>query len=195
MKRGFDILFSLFFIILFFPFMFLIAVFIIADSRGGALFRQTRVGKNSRQFRLLKFRTMKVDAEKSGQITIGARDERITRVGYYLRKYKIDELPQLLNIFIGDMSVVGPRPEVPRYVALYNDEQKKVLTVRPGLTDFASLKYFSESELLARSENPEKTYITEVMPTKLRLNKEYIENVKFSTDLRIIWQTIVRIFS
>ena len=145
MKRIFDIFFSLFFILLLLPFGLGISIAIAIDSKGGVFFKQIRVGKKGKHFGLYKFRTMRPDSESKGQITVGARDNRITNVGYFLRKYKLDELPQLLNILFGQMSVVGPRPEVPKYVALYNKEQLKVLDVLPGLTDYASLEYFSEN--------------------------------------------------
>lgn len=134
-------------------------------------------------------------AEAQGQLTVGMKDNRITKAGYILRKYKIDELPQLLNIFLGDMSVVGPRPEVPKYVAMYSAEQRQVLSVRPGLTDYASLEYFKENELLAAADNPEKTYIDEVMPAKLALNMKYIHDMSILVDIQIIWRTIKAIFS
>ena len=137
---------------------------------------------------------MKPDSEKSGQLTVGMRDNRITKVGYFLRKFKMDEVPQLFNVLIGDMSVVGPRPEVRKYVELYDVNQKKVLTVRPGITDYASLYYFKENEILAKSNNPEQTYIEEVMPEKLKLNLDYVENHSFMGDCKIILKTIFRIF-
>ena len=194
-KRLFDIFFSLIMLVILSPVFLFIIVAVIVDSRGGAFFGQTRIGKNEEPFKLWKFRTMRPDSENKGQLTIGARDSRITRVGFVLRKYKIDELPQLWNVFVGEMSMVGPRPEVPRYVAMYNQEQKGVLSVKPGITDYASLLYFEESELLAKSANPEQTYISEVMPAKLRLNLEYIRSNSFGGDLRIIAQTVKRMFS
>jgi lipopolysaccharide/colanic/teichoic acid biosynthesis glycosyltransferase len=151
------------------------------------------VGKNGKHFGLFKFRTMEPKADAQGTLTIGSRDPRITRVGYSLRKYKVDELPQLLNVLIADMSLVGPRPEVPEYTLLYTPDQKRVLDVRPGITDYASLLYFHESELLAESEDPRKTYLEEVMPAKLALNLEYINRRSFGEDLRIIAKTIGRI--
>jgi lipopolysaccharide/colanic/teichoic acid biosynthesis glycosyltransferase len=138
---------------------------------------------------------MRPMAEAQGQLTVGMKDNRITKAGYVLRKYKIDELPQLLNIFLGDMSVVGPRPEVPKYVAMYSTEQRQVLSVRPGLTDYASLEYFKENELLAAADNPEKTYIDEVMPAKLALNMKYIHDMSILVDIQIIWRTVKAIFS
>lgn len=138
---------------------------------------------------------MRPDTEKAGKLTIGSKDPRITGVGAILRKYKIDELPQLFNVLIGDMNLVGPRPEVPEYVAHYTPEQRKVLSVKPGITDYASLLYFNENEVLGQSPNPLETYLNEVMPAKLKLNLEYIENRSFAEDLKIIFKTIKRIFS
>lgn len=194
MKRLFDILFSLVFLILFLPFFLVISILIILDSKGGAFFRQVRVGKNERTFKLWKFRTMRPMSESAGQITVGMRDPRITNIGYFLRKYKLDELPQLINILVGEMSVVGPRPEVPKYVEMYSEEQKKVLSVRPGLTDFASIDFVNENEILAKSEDPEKAYIEEIMPLKLNLNLKYISEMSLSTDFKIIFGTIKAIF-
>lgn len=190
MKRLFDLFFSIVFITVFAPLFLCIAILIKFDDGGAIFFRQLRVGKNSRPFYLWKFRTMKPNSESSGQITVGARDLRITRIGFYLRKYKIDELPQMWNIVLGDMSVVGPRPEVPKYVALYSESDKIVLSIRPGLTDYASLDYFSENELLAASSDPEKTYREEIMPAKLKLNKRYIQEMSLGTDLKIIARTV-----
>ena len=158
------------------------------DSKGGAFFSQTRVGKDGKHFQLLKFRTMRPASESKGQLTVG-KDPRITKVGHTLRKYKLDEIPQLFNILKGDMSVVGPRPEVPKYVALYNEEQKKVLAVRPGLTDLASIEYINENEVLSKSTNPEETYIKEIMPHKLKLNLVYIKKQSFFFDLQLIFKT------
>ncbi len=154
---------------------------------------QTRVGKNNVDFKLYKFRTMHKDAEKKGLLTVGGRDPRVTPIGYYLRKYKLDELPQLLNVLIGDMSLVGPRPEVRKYVDLYTESQKKVLSVQPGITDFASIQFFNENELLAKSKTPEQTYINEIMPHKLTLNLKYIESMSLITDFKIIVNTLVKI--
>jgi len=156
---------------------------------------QSRVGKNNRDFQLFKFRTMFVGSEKKGLLTVGATDSRITPIGIYLRKHKLDELPQLLNVLFGSMSFVGPRPEVRKYVDLYNEEQKKVLLVKPGITDLASIEYFNENDLLAQSQNPEETYIKEVMPAKLSLNSQYISEQSLRTDLRIILKTLERILS
>ena len=192
LKRLFDILFSLTGLILFFPFGLIIAVFIIAGSRGGVFFVQARVGKNNQDFHLLKFRTMRKNAEKAGLLTVG-NDSRITATGKFLRKYKLDEFPQLINVLIGNMSLVGPRPEVRKYVELYSEEQKKVLRVKPGLTDYASIEYINENELLGKSADPEKTYIEEVMPAKLKLNEKYLANVTVWHDLKIIGRTFLKI--
>ncbi len=194
-KRLFDIVFSLLLILLLLPLFICISIMISMDSRGGVFFRQTRVGFHEKTFKLWKFRTMRPNAESSGQLTVGARDSRITKVGFILRKYKIDELPQLWNVFIGKMSIVGPRPEVPKYVNQYTVEQKRVFEIKPGITDYASLLYFSESELLATSSDPENTYIAEIMPAKLKLNLEYLRNHSFRMDLGIILKTIAKIFS
>ena len=193
MKRAFDIVSCTLAVLVLFPFGLIIALCIVCGSKGGVFYRQTRVGRNGKDFKLLKFRTMRPNADQQGLlITVGA-DSRITRIGGFLRKYKIDELPQLLNIIKGDMSVVGPRPEVRRYVELYDERQRRVLTVRPGLTDYASLQYISESELLAKSDDPEKTYIEEIMPAKLELNLQYIEKQSLGEDLSIIFKTIGKI--
>ncbi len=195
LKRLFDIVCSLLGLIILSPFLVFIALLVGFTSKGGVFYLQERIGKNQKPFKLFKFRTMRVNSDSKGLITIGGRDPRITAVGYYLRKHKIDELPQLLNVFFGTMSLVGPRPEVRKYVELYNEEQKKVLAVKPGITDYASLEYFSENELLAKSVNPEETYIKEVMPAKLKLNKKYIAEAGLLTDLKIIFRTFKRIIS
>jgi hypothetical protein len=153
-----------------------------------------RVGLNGKAFALLKFRTMRQDSDKKGLLTVGANDNRITKAGYYLRKFKLDELPQLYNVLIGDMSLVGPRPEVQKYVDMYDEVQRHVLDVKPGITDYASLEYFEENELLAKSSDPERTYIEEVMPAKLKINLAYIPKASLGEDLKIIFLTIKRIF-
>ena len=193
-KRCFDIVMALIGLILLLPFFILIALAIVVDSKGGVFYRQERIGKNRVPFLLLKFRSMATGADKNGLLTVGANDSRVTNVGLFIRKYKLDELPQLVNIFIGDMSFVGPRPEVQKYVDKYSEEQLNVLQVRPGLTDYASLEYFNENELLSKSPNPEETYIQDVMPAKLKLNFKYIENQGLITDLMLIFRTIKRIF-
>jgi lipopolysaccharide/colanic/teichoic acid biosynthesis glycosyltransferase len=190
MTRLFDIIFSFIGLILLSPFLIIIAIWIKLGSPGPVLYRQVRVGLNGIDFRLLKFRSMHIHADKVGLLTVGVRDNRITNAGYYLRKYKIDELPQLINVLLGDMSLVGPRPEVRKYVDLYSELQKKVLLVRPGITDMASIAYKKENELLARSPNPEKTYIEEIMPQKLKLNMIYMENPGLANYFKIIFKTI-----
>ncbi|MGE0561438.1 MAG: sugar transferase [Flavobacteriales bacterium] len=193
-KRFFDIIFSLIGLLFLLPFFILIGLIIVIDSKGGVFYQQNRVGKNSKDFGLFKFRTMKPDSDKKGLLTVGGRDPRITAIGYHLRKYKLDELPQLINVLIGDMSLVGPRPEVRKYVDLYDKEQLQVLQVKPGITDYASIEYFNENELLGKSSNPEETYIKEVMPEKLRINLKYIEEYSIFTDFKIIFKTIGKIF-
>lgn len=194
-KRFFDIIFSLGGIIILSPFFVLIAIAVALESRGGIFFKQIRVGKDGVDFCLYKFRTMKPHSEKLGQLTIGARDNRITRMGYFLRKYKLDELPQLFNVIVGDMSVVGPRPEVRKYVNLYSAEQLNVLKVKPGITDYASICYFNENDLLAQSKNPEQTYIQQIMPDKLRINLEYVNKIGVFQDFKIITTTALRILN
>ena len=191
-KRISDVVASVMVLIILSPLFFVISIWILLDSKGGVFYRQVRVGKNQKEFGLYKFRSMKVDADKSGQLTIG-EDNRITKSGKFIRKYKIDEFPQLLNIIFGQMSVVGPRPEVPKYVAMYTAEQLKVLDVLPGLTDYASIEYFNEQEVLGKSTDPEKTYINEVMPHKLKLNLKYVKDVSFKTDTKIIFKTLGKI--
>jgi lipopolysaccharide/colanic/teichoic acid biosynthesis glycosyltransferase len=192
-KRLFDILFSLIGFLILLPFLLFISITIVLDSRGGIFYRQFRVGKNNIDFKIYKFRTMRTGSDKKGLLTIGDKDSRVTNVGYFLRKYKIDELPQLLNILVGDMSFVGPRPEVRKYVDLYNQEQLKILSVRPGLTDFSSLDFIDESEILSQSSNPEETYIQEIMPAKLELCKKYIIEQSFKTDTKILLTTVLKI--
>ncbi len=195
LKRLFDIVLSFLGLILLLPLLIVIGVCVSVSSKGGVFYRQERVGLNGKLFKLYKYRSMRIDADKSGLLTVGSRDVRITKIGYFLRKYKLDELPQLLNVLLGDMSLVGPRPEVKKYVDLYTLQQQKVLQVRPGITDYASLAYFEENELLAKSNNPEKTYIEEVMPTKLKLNERYIGEAGLITDVKIILKTLRRILS
>ncbi|MBK9537710.1 MAG: sugar transferase [Flavobacteriales bacterium] len=194
-KRLFDLVFSATALLLLLPLLLVLAAAVAMGSPGGALFRQERVGLNGRSFQLLKFRSMRPGSEAEGQITIGGNDPRITRVGRVLRKTKLDELPQLWNVLLGDMSLVGPRPEVPRYVALYSPEQRTVLSVRPGITGASSLAYFEESELLARSSDPHRTYVEKMMRDKLALEIEYVRTRSFGMDLAILWRTFVRLFS
>lgn len=193
MKRIFDLFFSIVFIVLLSPVFILFSLLIVLDSPGGIFYRQLRVGKGGKEFFLIKFRTMKPGADRSSLLTVGSRDSRITRFGYFLRKYKLDELPQLFNIICGDMSIVGPRPEVRKYVNLYNEEQRHVLSVLPGLTDYASLQYINESDLLSQSTDPEALYMNEIMPAKLKLNLQYISERNFGKDVKIILITIKRI--
>ena len=193
MKRFIDIVASGLGLLVLSPIFFILAVWIKLDSKGPVFYRQVRVGKNNKDFRIYKFRSMRVGADKGSLITIGGRDPRVTVSGYYIRKYKLDELAQLINVFIGDMSLVGPRPEVRRYVNLYDEKQKKVLTVRPGITDYASIEYMDENVLLERSDNPDKTYIEEIMPAKIRLNMQYINNSTLIEYFKIIFLPIFKI--
>lgn len=193
MKRLFDIFFSLVGIILLSPFYLIAAVLIMLDSKGGILFRQERVGKGGEIFKVFKFRTMRPDSFSKGALTVGSRDPRITKIGYYLRKYKLDELPQLFNVLFGDMSFVGPRPEVQKYTDLYTQEQRAVLSVKPGITDYASIKFRNENDLLSASDDPEKLYIEEIMPEKLALNMKYINDNSVLKDIRIIFDTLYTI--
>jgi len=190
LKRTFDIIFSFLGLLLLTPFIIIISIIIKAGSTGPAFYIQSRVGRNNKDFGLYKFRSMKKESDRSGLLTVGDRDPRITGAGYYLRKYKLDEIPQLLNVFKGDMSFVGPRPEVRKYVVLYSEEQMKVLNVRPGITDPASIKYRNENELLAGAENPEKYYVNEIMPDKIRINLEYLNDRSFFSDVKIILKTL-----
>jgi lipopolysaccharide/colanic/teichoic acid biosynthesis glycosyltransferase len=195
LKRIFDIVVSILILLIFFPFGSVISILILISSKGGIFYRQARVGLNNVDFKLLKFRTMRPESDKLGQLTVGMRDPRITKIGYFLRKYKLDEFPQFFNVLRGEMSIIGPRPEVREYVEHYSDEQLKVLLVKPGITDYASLHYFKENEILGLSEDPVKTYIQEVMPAKLALNKKYVEEQSFFVDLKIMWQTFLKIVS
>ena len=192
LKRIFDITLSLLGLIILLPFMLIIAIFIKLDSKGPVFFKQLRVTKNGREFKIFKYRTMRVGSDKYSQITVG-KDDRITKIGLFLRKYKLDEIPQLINVFIGDMSLVGPRPEVPKYVALYTEEQREILKVRAGITDYASIEFSNENDLLALEEDPEKAYIEKVMPKKIELNKKYLSEISILTDIRIILLTIKKI--
>ncbi len=193
MIRLFDILFSTIGLLILSPLFLIIYIIIIIESKGGGFYSQTRVGKNGIPFAIYKFRSMRTDADKHGLITVGGRDPRITRIGYYIRKYKIDELPQLWNVLVGDMSLVGPRPEVQKYVDLYTEEQRKVLSVRPGITDYASIEYVDENILLAKSDDPDRTYIEVVMPAKIKLNMKYINNKSLKEYFKIIFLTLAKI--
>jgi lipopolysaccharide/colanic/teichoic acid biosynthesis glycosyltransferase len=194
-KRLFDITSSCTGLILLSPVFLFLAVWIKLDSKGPVFFRQVRVGKNGKDFKIYKFRSMRRGADKKGLITVGGRDPRITRSGYYIRKYKLDELPQLINVFVGDMSIVGPRPEVRKYVNLYTADQLKVLSVKPGITDMASIKYRNENELLEKSDDPDKMYIEVIMPDKLKHNLEYIKNKSFLYDIKLTFLTFKKIIS
>jgi lipopolysaccharide/colanic/teichoic acid biosynthesis glycosyltransferase len=195
MKRIFDILFSSFILLCFLPFGLIISFLIAFSSPGGILYRQERIGKGGIPFFILKFRSMRTDSDTKGKLTVGMRDPRITSIGFFIRKYKLDEFPQFVNVLKGEMSVVGPRPEVKEYVDLYNEDQRKVLQVKPGITDYASLYYFKENELLAQSIAPQKTYIEDIMPAKLKLNEKYLENPTVFHDLKIIFKTFAKILT
>ena len=193
MIRFFDFILSLVGLVVLAPIFIVLAIWIKIDSKGPVFYRQVRVGQNSIDFGLFKFRSMVVDADKKGLITVGGRDPRITRSGYFIRKYKLDELPQLINVLVGDMSLVGPRPEVRKYVDLYTDEQQKVLSVKPGITDYASIEYMDENEILGKSNDPEKTYIEEIMPEKIKYNMKYINNKNLFEYFKIILLTVLKI--
>jgi len=193
MQRFFDVIISFIGLIILLPIFFFIAIWIKCDSKGPIFYKQVRVGKNGVDFYLYKFRSMRVGADKKGLITVGGRDPRITYSGYFIRKYKIDELPQLLNVLKGDMSIVGPRPEVRKYVDLYTDEQRLVLSIRPGITDYASIEYIDENEILGKSSDPEKTYIEDIMPEKIKYNMKYINNKTLFEYFKIIFLTGLKI--
>ena len=193
MIRFFDFILSLVGLVVLAPIFIVLAIWIKTDSKGPVFYKQVRVGQNGIDFGLFKFRSMVVDADKKGLITVGGRDPRITRSGYFIRKYKLDELPQLINVLVGDMSLVGPRPEVRKYVDLYTDEQQKVLSVKPGITDYASIEYMDENEILGKSSDPEKTYIEEIMPEKIKYNMKYILNKNISEYFKIIFLTLLKI--
>ena len=177
------------------PLFLVLAVWIKCDSSGPVFYRQVRVGRNNRDFRLYKFRSMRVGSDKKGLITIGGHDPRVTRSGYYIRRYKLDELPQLINVFAGNMSLVGPRPEVRKYVDLYTPEQMHVLDVRPGITDLASIRYRNENELLERADDPDRYYVDVIMQDKLRINLEYVADHSFLKDIKLIGMTFRAILS
>ena len=189
LKRLFDIVASGCGLIVLSPLFIVLAIWIKLDSKGPVFYRQVRVGRGNRDFRLYKFRSMRVGADKQGLITVGGRDPRITRSGYFIRKYKLDEFPQLINVFVGDMSLVGPRPEVRKYVDMYTPEQLRVLSVRPGITDLASIRYRNENELLEQAEDPDNYYEQVIMQDKLRINLEYVDNHSFVNDIKLIFMT------
>lgn len=192
-KRCFDIICSIIGLIILAPFLLLISILIKLDSKGPILFIQGRVGKNNIDFNIYKFRTMRMQSETKGLLTLGNHDSRITKVGYLLRRYKIDEFPQLINILKGDMSFVGPRPELRYYVNFYNEDDMKIFVVRPGITGLASLKYRNEVELLKAAKNPEEFFINTIIPDKLKFNKDYIKNRNFFFDLKLIFMTIIKV--
>jgi len=190
MIRLFDILFSILGIIILLPVLIIIYILIIAESKGGGFYIQKRVGKDGIDFNLLKFRSMHVGSDRQGLITVRAIDARMTRMGVFIRRFKLDELPQLFNVLIGDMSLVGPRPELRAFVALYNSEQLEVLSVRPGITDYASIEYVDENSILGSAIDPEKVYVEQIMPDKIRLNMRYIQNQNVKEYFHIIFVTI-----
>lgn len=194
MIRIFDILFSALGLIVLSPFLIVLYILIRVESKGGGIYAQERIGLNGVPFKLYKFRTMVVGSDKGGLITIGGHDSRLTKIGYRIRKYKLDELPQLWNVFIGDMSFVGPRPEVEKYTKLYTEEQRKVLSVRPGITDWASIKYLDENVILGQAEDPDKVYVEQIIPDKIRYNMIWIKNQGIMDYFKIIFVTIIKIF-
>ncbi|MBT3647146.1 MAG: sugar transferase [Flavobacteriales bacterium] len=194
MIRAFDFFISVLLLVIFSPVLLLLSLWIMLDSKGGILFKQDRIGANSSKFKILKFRTMRLNSESKGLLTVGS-DERITDAGKFLRKYKLDELPQLYNVLVGEMSMVGPRPEVEKYVDLYSDDQRKILMVKPGITDRASLEYFEESDILGKSADPESTYIQEIMPRKIVLNMPYVLSPTIGSYFKTLGQTMIKILS
>ena len=195
MKRLFDIVASGCGLLVLSPVLLIVAIWIKLDSRGPVFYRQVRVGYKNKDFQIFKFRSMRIGSDKGSLVTIGGRDPRITRSGYFIRKYKLDELPQLINVFVGDMSFVGPRPEVRHYVDYWTPEQMHVLDVRPGITDPASIKFRNENELMGQAENPEDYYINVIMQEKIKLYLEYVENASFMYDLMLIFKTFKVIIS
>ena len=189
LKRIFDFFLALFSFTLLLPLLIFITVLIKLTSKGSVFYFQVRVGKNNKDFKIFKFRTMVENADKSGALTIGGRDPRVTQVGYYLRKYKLDELPQLINVLLGSMSFVGPRPEVRKYVDMYTQEQKIVLNVRPGITDMASIEFKNENEILALQNNPDQYYINVIMPKKLEINIKYLKERGLLKDFLVVLKT------
>lgn len=195
MIRFFDIIFSLFGLILLSPILFILYICIRLESKGNGFYKQMRVGQYSKDFHVIKFRSMRIGADKQGLITIGGRDPRITHVGYFIRKYKLDELPQLFNVLKGDMSLVGPRPEVRKYVDLYTEEQRRVLSVRPGITDYASIEYVDENTILGKAKDPDRVYVEQIMPDKIQHNMKYINNRSVKEYFKIIFLTLWSIIS
>ena len=195
MKRLFDIIASGCGLLILSPLFLVISIWIKIDSKGPVFYRQVRVGRHNKDFRIFKFRSMKVGADKNGLITVGGHDPRVTRSGYFIRKYKLDEFPQLINVFIGDMSLVGPRPEVRKYVDLYTPAQMHVLDVRPGVTSLASIRYRNENELLEKADNPDRYYIEVVMQDKLAIDLEYVNHASFWYDIKLIFETFYEIIT
>lgn len=193
MKRLFDIIVSFIGLIILSPLFIIIIFLLYITSKGPVFYKQVRVGRYNKDFRIFKFRTMHVNADQLGLLTVGGKDPRVTTLGYYLRNYKLDELPQLLNVLFGDMSFVGPRPEVRNYVELYNPEQLKVLNVRPGITDMASIEFSNESEILALQDNPNDYYIRVIMPKKLQINLDYLKERNLLKDIGVIFKTFLAI--
>lgn len=193
MIRFFDIIFSIMGLVILSPLFIVLYLLIRIESKGGGFYSQERIGKNGKPFKLYKFRSMRIGSDKKGLITIGEKDNRITKTGFILRKYKLDELPQLWNVFIGDMSLVGPRPEVKKYTDLYTEEQKQVLHVRPGITDWASIKYVDENKILGESKSPDEAYVNLIMPNKIKLNMVYIQNQTLGEYFKIIFTTFKEI--
>jgi len=189
-KRVFDLFWATVGLCLIWPVFLVIGLLVKVEDRGPIFFRQRRIGRHGHPFRMWKFRTMVVDAEQKGSALTVGRDPRITRVGHWLRDTKVDELPQLINVMLGEMSFVGPRPEVRKYVDLYSEDQRQVLDLRPGITDLASVKYRRESELLAASSDPDRTYVEEIMPEKIRINLEYAAQANIWSDVRVILLTL-----
>lgn len=193
MIRFFDIIFSIIGLVILSPLFIVLYLLIRIESKGGGFYSQERIGKNGKSFKLFKFRSMRIGSDKKGLITIGEKDNRITKTGFILRKYKLDELPQLWNVFIGDMSLVGPRPEVKKYTDLYTEEQKQVLQVRPGITDWASIKYVDENKILGESKDPDDAYVNLIMPNKIKLNMVYIQHQTLREYFKIIFTTFKEI--
>lgn len=195
MKRIFDVVASGLGLLALSPIFLILAIWIKLDSEGPVFYRQVRVGRKNRDFRIFKFRSMRIGADKQGLITVGGHDPRVTRSGYFIRKCKLDEFPQLINVFIGDMSLVGPRPEVRKYVDMYTPEQMHVLDVRPGVTSLASIRYRNENELLEKAENPDQYYIDVIIQDKLAIDLEYVQNTSFWYDIKLIFHTFWEIVS
>lgn len=194
-KRFFDVILSILGLVILFPPHLVISILIKLDSQGPVLFVQDRVGLHNSDFKIYKYRTMFSDSDKLSNLTIGEGDSRVTKIGYYLRKYKIDEFPQLINVLIGNMSLVGPRPEIRKYVNYYSKEDMEILNIKPGITCNASLKYVNETEILEQSKNPEKFYIEEILPDKIKINKVYMNNSNIFVDFKILFKTFYQLLS